>query len=104
MSIKRIPKIVRFIFLAVALLLGLSFALSNLPTAEAQCSPRTDWAVYTIQRGDTLARIAARYNTTATVLANANCIADASRIFTGQPVRNVVMGIPAGHGQGKRMR
>jgi len=84
MNIRRVPKLIRFITLALVLLLGFGFALSSLPAAEAQCSPRTDWPVYTVVRGDTLARIAARYGTTTSVLVSANCITNACRIYTGQ--------------------
>lgn len=40
-----------------------------------------------VQRGDTLARIAARYGSSASVLANANCLANINRIYTGQQLR-----------------
>jgi LysM repeat protein len=48
---------------------------------------RTDWPVYTVVRGDTLARIASRYGTTASVLVTANCLSNANYIFAGQQLR-----------------
>ncbi|MBK8021591.1 MAG: LysM peptidoglycan-binding domain-containing protein [Chloroflexi bacterium] len=51
------------------------------------CYPRQDWSVYIVQAGDTLARIAARYGTTAETLAYANCIANPNLIYAGQALR-----------------
>ena len=39
--------------------------------------------VYTIQRGDTLSKIAARYGTTVAVLVELNNIANKNRIYAG---------------------
>lgn len=59
------------------------------PTAYVPpCTPRTDWPyIYSVQAGDTLARIAARVNSTASAIAAANCIANANQISVGQQIR-----------------
>ena len=52
------------------------------------CVPRTDWvALYTVAAGDTLGSIASRTNTTATILAQGNCLANPDSIFEGQVLR-----------------
>lgn len=51
------------------------------------CTPRTDWPVYTVQRGDTLSSIAQRANTNAETLRAANCLTSADVIFTGTQLR-----------------
>lgn len=79
--------------LAAALLLML--AVSFLPTSavEAQCG-RT--ATYTVQRGDTLFRIARSFNTTVDAIQQANGIINPNRITAGEilrvPCRNQVVG------------
>ncbi|NWF69938.1 MAG: LysM peptidoglycan-binding domain-containing protein [Chloroflexi bacterium] len=76
------------LLLIASVLIGIFGALSaKLAPVEAQCTVRTDWPVYTVQRGDTLARIARRYNTTVATLVSANCLTNANRIYTGQPIR-----------------
>lgn len=59
------------------------------PTATAiPCIPRADWtASYTIAAGDTLFTIAQRFNLTLAELQQANCIANADQIFSGQVLR-----------------
>jgi LysM repeat protein len=47
-------------------------------------TPATNPGVYTVQPGDTLGRIAQRYNTTVTTLAQINGIVNPDRIFVGQ--------------------
>ncbi|MDI9628417.1 MAG: LysM peptidoglycan-binding domain-containing protein [Acidobacteriota bacterium] len=59
-----------------------------IPTGSA---PPPSSASYTVQPGDTLYRIAARYGTTVTAIANANNIADPNLIYPGQ-----VLMIPGG--------
>ena len=49
--------------------------------------PRSDWDIYTIDIGDTFFSIARRYDLSVDQLAEANCIADPSRILAGQPLR-----------------
>ena len=54
-------------------------------------TPPSGTTTYTVQRGDTLSEIAARYGTTVSALVLANNIADRDRIYPGQ-----VLIIPAG--------
>lgn len=51
------------------------------------CVPRTDWPLYTVVSGDTLGSIARRINSTVSVLATANCLADANNIRVGGGLR-----------------
>jgi LysM repeat protein len=51
------------------------------------CSPRTDWATYIVTAGDTLGSIARRAGATVSLLAEANCLADANQIMAGQQLR-----------------
>lgn len=64
-----------FIMLVIAVLLA--------PTA-AFAEPDPASTVYVVQRGDTLARIAARYGVSISALAAANGIRNANLIYTGQ--------------------
>lgn len=62
------------------------------PTEEViirgTCQPRTDWTnTYTVQPGDALSEIAARFNMTAGTLAAANCIQNPDIISVGQVLR-----------------
>jgi LysM repeat protein len=71
-------------------IVGLMIMLAMLIPAYAQlpgCTVNTDLPVYTVQRGDTLARIARRYNTTVNTLVQLNCIANPNLIFAGQQIR-----------------
>lgn len=64
-----------FVLLLIALL---SLSIPVMVT-QAQCNIPPGWQAYTVQPGDTLARIAARYGTTWPVLQQANCLSS-SRI------------------------
>lgn len=51
------------------------------------CVPRYDWSIYYVRQGDTLARVASWYGTTAATLAYANCIGNPNLIYAGQAIR-----------------
>ncbi len=51
------------------------------------CTPRTDWPIYAVVRGDTLAHIASRTGSTVNTLVTANCLLNADRIEVGQQIR-----------------
>jgi len=51
------------------------------------CTPRTDWIIYTVVKGDTLNSIAQRTGTTAAQLATASCLSNPNLITVGQGVR-----------------
>lgn len=55
--------------------------------------PPTETSTYTVQRGDTLFRIATRFNTTVSALAQANNLGNANLIYVGQ-----ILTIPNGSG------
>lgn len=84
-AVRKGVRLIAWLFAVVLFVVLGSFATA--PTASAQCVIRTDWPVYVVQRGDTLARIAARYNTNVATLAISNCIANINRIFAGQQLR-----------------
>lgn len=48
------------------------------------CQMQSNWPVYTVQTGDTLARIAARAGSTVYALTYANCLANPNYIYPGQ--------------------
>lgn len=58
---------------------------SNNP--KPNCTVRSDWPVYTVVAGDTLAGIAQRVSSTVNDLTNANCLANANNISVGQQLR-----------------
>lgn len=68
-------------------LLVLVVGLGEVSSVSAQCVPRSDWPVYTIVRGDTLAKIARRYGTTVSTLVAGNCLTNANIIYAGQQLR-----------------
>lgn len=56
------------------------------PLGEAPpgASPQAQYVTHIVQRGESAASIAARYNTTVAVLARINGLADIDRIYAGQ--------------------
>jgi LysM domain len=73
-----------------ALLFLLAVVISGLNSADvvqAQCNLRSDWGTYIVVRGDTLYRIAQRFHTTISALAQGNCLSNANLIFVGQRLR-----------------
>lgn len=86
--------------LRLSIVLVLTVIALVMPTFGSQaqlwsCTPRTDWTqVHVVQRGETLARIAARYGTTWTQLAQGNCITNPNFIYAGQQIR-----VPTGGNQ-----
>lgn len=77
-----------WLMLAVMLVLSLLFGAVNLSPAAAQCAPRADWlGVHTVQRGETMFRIARQYGISAWDLALGNCISNPNRIYAGQRLR-----------------
>lgn len=58
------------------------------PSTTPGCEPREDWKLtYTVQPNDAVARIAERYGTYVSTLAEANCLADPNVISVGQVLR-----------------
>ncbi len=51
------------------------------------CNPRTDWPLYTVVSGDTLANIARLVNSTTGTLTEANCLANPNMLVAGQHIR-----------------
>jgi len=52
------------------------------------CTPRTDWQyTYVVTSGDTLSNIGSRINTSASILAAGNCIANPNIIYVNQVLR-----------------
>ncbi len=84
-------QISRWFFLLV-IGLGSVLVLSQQPTL-AQCSVRTDWQLYTVQRGDTLSRIARRNGISTAALMQGNCLTS-TRILAGQSLRVPTGGNP----------
>ena len=61
-----------------------AFAASATPSVESAASQWGCTTMHTVQRGDTLARIAWRYGTTVQAIASANGIWNPNHIFVGQ--------------------
>jgi len=67
---------------------GLHGAETATPSSTPGCTPRADWKLtYTVQRDDTLARLAVLYNTTVAELVEGNCLSDPNLIRVGQVLR-----------------
>ncbi|MBC8098471.1 MAG: LysM peptidoglycan-binding domain-containing protein [Armatimonadetes bacterium] len=86
----------RFVIVVCLMLLGLSMTVA-LPTASADNPAQT---VYTVQAGDTLFRIAVRFNVTIGAIVAANNIPNQNLIYVGQqlniPDGGVVVTPPPG--------
>ena len=65
---------------------GLALYVPPVPTVTViPCGPPFGWVrAYTVQRGDTLFRIALAYNITYTRLQSANCMGSSTTIYAGQ--------------------
>lgn len=63
------------------------FSDSGKATTSAKPSTTAKQPVYTVKRGDTLSAIAAKYNTSAAVLAAYNGISNPNRIHVGQKIK-----------------
>lgn len=64
------------------------------PATVTNCTPRTDWPLYTVKAGDTLGVIATNTGSTITDLTRANCLANPNSIAVGQQLR--VPRVPTG--------
>lgn len=76
----------RIVIILLALVLAV-WSVNRAEGVQAQCSIRNDWGIYTVVRGDTLYRIARRFNTTTSALVQGNCLTNANRIYVGQRLR-----------------
>ncbi len=54
---------------------------------QVTCIVNASWPIYVVRAGDTLGTLAQRTSTTVTLLAQANCLANANSISVGQPLR-----------------
>jgi LysM repeat protein len=81
---------------------GMALYVPPVPTVTViPCGPPAGWVrAYTVQRGDTLFRIALAYNITYPRLQRANCMGSSTTIYTGQrlwvpnvPTRTPVPGV-----------
>lgn len=57
------------------------------PKPVEPSQPQVSEVIYTVQRGDTLSKIASKYGTTYQILANYNHIANPNIIFVGQQIK-----------------
>ncbi len=60
---------------------------ANAPATVVNCTPRTDWVIYTVKAGDSLGVIATNTGSTITDLTRANCLANPDSIAVGQQLR-----------------
>lgn len=93
MSIRRFI----FWFVVVNELIALAmFTVSQ--TSAQQCIPRNDWPTYNVRRGDTLSTIARRYNSTTSLIQQANCLTStvvrAGQVLRVPPAPGTVAGLP----------
>ena len=65
---------------------GVALYVPSVPTVTViPCGPPSGWVrAYTVQRGDTLFRIALSYNITYTQLQRGNCMGSSTTIYSGQ--------------------
>lgn len=72
---------------------------SSLPTIENQTEeePNTETITYTVQRGDTLSKIAIRYNTTVQEIATINNISNPNLIYPGETLTIITNGVVVGN-------
>lgn len=77
---------------------GLVFPTQPVAASTAVCSPRTEWPVYVVNRGDTLYRISRKVGASLSQLITANCISNPTRIYVGQRLH--VPQVPSGGNTG----
>jgi LysM repeat protein len=78
----------------IALLALVSVSPQSVEAQAATCSVNTSWQLYTVVSGDTVAKIARRYNSTINAIVTANCLANANQIYVGQQLRVPPTGNP----------
>jgi len=78
-----LKRMMLFIGLLVMMMAG---GVMGTATQAQTCPTPTGWGTYTIQRGDTLYRLANRYDTTVASLRTANCITG-NLIYAGRTLR-----------------
>lgn len=94
---KRIQQ--RIVILGLIFVMGIgAFPNGRAMASVTACTPRTDWPVYTVSRGDTLYRISRRVGVGLSQLMTANCLSNANRIYVGQ--RLYVPQLPSGGNTG----
>jgi LysM repeat protein len=59
---------------------------TNTPALLENCTPRTEWETYVVQRGDSLSRIATISGSTLDEIIAANCLENPDRIRAGQEI------------------
>lgn len=61
------------------------YAIEIIPVSG--CTPRTDWDIYMVKKGDTLSEIASRTSSSVDILGAANCLKNVSFIRINQELR-----------------
>src|SRR5690606_328816 len=61
--------------------------ITRTPVVLPNCQPRTDWPIYIVAGGDTLASIAQRINSSINELTQGNCLSNPNLITPGQQLR-----------------
>lgn len=79
-------RIILFVMIGLALL-SAAFSVVPSPVEAQSCTVRSDWPVYTVVPGDTVAKISRRYNTSMAAIITANCLANPRLIYSGQQLR-----------------
>ncbi len=83
----------RMFFVLLFIVAGLGASI--IMPASAQCTPRADWGIYVVARGDTMFSIARHFSISPTTLIQGNCLTNPNRIYVGQQLR-----VPTGTGPG----
>lgn len=86
-SLSRVAVVLFFVTAGILLTLGAVLMFQSGTPDGPQSGSTELYDLYTVQSGDTLANIAARYNTTARVLADLNQISNPNLIHVGQVLK-----------------
>lgn len=100
-NLRRLAALLRVGFFALLMILIGLLIVPQQPAAAqtaGTCQINTTWQLYTVVSGDTLAKIARRFNSSINALIIANCLTDPNRILVGQQLR-VPPGNPGGGSQ-----